>query len=287
MVDKDTSPAPHATDANVPMSKDADKPQVLSVEGSVTPCESPAESRSTGLPSEPSPPNINEQSPPETVQSQVGEPPSKSSSSASADQSTPEPDGESATASTVKVVQPEWIATGLTYFKTVSASEEWEKLLQLWTAYEARLGFPDGSKKFNWLPSKNRPEEVSFWMTRGRSYDKMPIVDNAKQFGEAWKSWWRLLQPDWREWSWPPHPGEIEVEDKDWGKLHRGGCNAIFLVIITLSWWQVAATNDREKMDIKFAVADVARVVQSMLQVRKRPAADEAIKSPNKKRRRN
>ncbi|KAI0083031.1 hypothetical protein BDY19DRAFT_871156, partial [Irpex rosettiformis] len=113
----------------------------------------------------------------------------------------------------------------------------WIVLCERWLTHERSLGFPDGSAP-NRLPTKNRPEEVKYWLGRGRPYAKPPPIADAKRFGVEWKAWWLGLQPSWRGGKMWPLPQVVAAQDDvDWGALRRGGCNGLFLAVLSLGWW--------------------------------------------------
>ncbi|KAI0757900.1 hypothetical protein BC629DRAFT_1263906, partial [Irpex lacteus] len=131
---------------------------------------------------------------------------------------------------------PEWWKSAMTYLKSVSDDERWQSLCSVWLEHEKRLGFPDGGQP-NRVSITGRPKEIKWWLDRGRKYEKTPEIDDAAQYGEAWKSWWQQLQPEWRGTTWPPSQVLAAEPSSDWATLNRGGCNGVFMVVLSLGWW--------------------------------------------------
>lgn len=152
------------------------------------------------------------------------------------------------------------MVTALKSIEPISRSKTWKDLLALWQLYESALGFPDGRGKSNLLSKTKRPEEISLWLKNGRKWDNLPQVDDSKEFGEAWKAWWADIQPEWRDFTWPPAHDE---EDHDWAVLRRGGPNAMFLVILGLGFWLSSLKDIDGNEDVKIGINDVAWVMQS------------------------
>ncbi|KAI0795168.1 hypothetical protein BC629DRAFT_1242528, partial [Irpex lacteus] len=131
---------------------------------------------------------------------------------------------------------PEWLTAGITYLRAVSDEDDWQALCDSFVEHERRLQFPDGSKA-NRVATDLRPDEVGWWIRCKRNYGKPPSITDPGRYGEAWKSWWLRLQPQWRQPSWPPSQEQKEGEECTWGTIDKGGCNGVFLVILSLGWW--------------------------------------------------
>ncbi|KZT03351.1 uncharacterized protein LAESUDRAFT_606537, partial [Laetiporus sulphureus 93-53] len=131
---------------------------------------------------------------------------------------------------------PTWIQDARQYFTGVTGVGSWKTLVNSWLTFEHRLGYPDGSRA-NWLASKGRLEEIKQWIKKAHPYKASAVTINVKMFSGTWKGWWRNIQPvgcvQGVEW---PLLQNVE-QDLNWMGLDRGGCNGMFLVIVSLSWW--------------------------------------------------
>lgn len=186
---------------------------------------------------------------------------------------------------------PSWLSNALAYLRSVADVAEWEEICALLVQHEIRLKFPDGSAVANRLPTNKRPGEIRWWQGRGRAYNNLPLITDDARYGESWKAWWEALQPSWRKFSWPPAQSIADngADDgaEDWGVLDRGGCNGIFLAVVSLGWWWAAVGAKRgDAAEVRVAMKDVAWALKRMQQgLGKRPA-EQTSTSPAKRRRR-
>ncbi|KAI0739806.1 hypothetical protein C8Q80DRAFT_1112064, partial [Daedaleopsis nitida] len=133
----------------------------------------------------------------------------------------------------------EWIGPVKKYFESVGEDQWWVALVGAWSEFEKTLGFPDGAAQSNWLSPKMRPEEVKYWIGRGRKYDKPPKVKSLPAFVQQFRKWWARLQPNERRNPEEPWPLLRNLpEDADaWSDVKQGGCNGIVMVLMCLLWW--------------------------------------------------
>ncbi|KAI0037307.1 hypothetical protein FA95DRAFT_1470623, partial [Auriscalpium vulgare] len=83
-----------------------------------------------------------------------------------------------------------------------------------------------------------RPDEVRVWMKNGRKFDRIQGVSKVAAFGKRWRSWWSVMQPEWRRAAAQPWPMVRENrEDEPWDELRKGGQNGFVLILLTLVWW--------------------------------------------------
>ena len=105
-----------------------------------------------------------------------------------------------------------------------------------------------------------------------RKYDHRPFIKSLPLFVTTWKNWWTGLQPNSRregDTSWPL--ARVLPEDCDeWMKVNRGGCNGLFMVLMTLSWW-LTEVGDGDTAEVFDAIRDVVWVCQTLAEVNKRP----------------
>ena len=118
----------------------------------------------------------------------------------------------------------------------------------------------------NYLPNNKqfRPEEIEWWMRRGRKYNRTPQIKDVAAFGASWMDWWAKMQPPRRGTTWPfPH---TPLRDQwQWNDLRKGGSNGLFLAIISLSWWLAEAVEVQGDLsDVKVALADVTWCLEQM-----------------------
>ncbi|TFK80025.1 hypothetical protein K466DRAFT_451785, partial [Polyporus arcularius HHB13444] len=134
---------------------------------------------------------------------------------------------------------PEWITPAKEYLDGVSSESWWSELVAAWLEFERALGFPDNQMQSNWLSPKARPEEVKYWIARGRKYDKPPKIKSLGTFLAQFRQWWARLQPSERrdrDELWPLLKNEPEDTER-WSDIRRGGWNGLFMVVMCLSWW--------------------------------------------------
>ncbi|TFK80100.1 hypothetical protein K466DRAFT_504480, partial [Polyporus arcularius HHB13444] len=161
---------------------------------------------------------------------------------------------------------PKWIVDARDYLYSVSEEEWWRELVSVWLQFEEALGYADGQNQANWLAPKGRPEEVAYWIRRGRKYEKPPKVNSIPTFVNAFRKWWMRLQPSTRrapESAWPM-PRVAPPSLDAWSDVRRGGSNGLFMVVMCLAWWTTALGGDADTADIKEAVGDVVWACEQM-----------------------
>ncbi|TFK79958.1 hypothetical protein K466DRAFT_442385, partial [Polyporus arcularius HHB13444] len=151
---------------------------------------------------------------------------------------------------------PEWVKTAKAHLEGVSDRAWWQDLVGAWFEFEKALRFPDGQARHcflfshalltyclqaqtNWLSPKARPEEVKYWIGRGRKYDKPPRIKSFPAFVGQFQKWWARLQPSERRDPGNPWPllKTAPEDPASWSDVRRGGCNGLFMVLMCLSWW--------------------------------------------------
>lgn len=79
----------------------------------------------------------------------------------------------------------------------------------------------------------------------GRQVEQMPdLTDEVDTFSEEWWAWWALLlKGRLTEFSQPsadvPAPTLADVQQE----VMKGGANGVFLLLLSLAWWGLAARN--------------------------------------------
>ncbi|KAI0762071.1 hypothetical protein BC629DRAFT_1294269 [Irpex lacteus] len=176
---------------------------------------------------------------------------------------------------------PEWWQNAHEYLQTVSDTPSWIVMCERWLTHERIMGYPDGDVP-NRLPTKYRPPEIKWWIGRGRPYEKIPPITDVKRYGVEWKAWWTALQPEWRGSS----LGQVVPADEDieWGSLRRGGCNAVFLVILSLGWWwSLLPADSRDREEVEELMRDVSWVLSAMHNLIRVKRSGEDISSVSKR----
>ncbi|KAJ7059913.1 hypothetical protein C8F01DRAFT_1294125 [Mycena amicta] len=71
----------------------------------------------------------------------------------------------------------------------------WQRVVDAWWTKEQAMGFADagGRRPTNVFATKGRPEELAWWIGRGRN--GMPDITDAKKFGQMTKAWWHTINP--------------------------------------------------------------------------------------------
>lgn len=117
------------------------------------------------------------------------------------------------------------------------------------------------------ISTRNRPDQVVWWLKRGRKPKVVPVIEKPGEFAFAWRQWWLAMQPDWC------------LDDKDkpstslartapddpdnaWSDstLNHAGPVGFHLIVMALAWWgQVVIVNSdpKEKDNFLEAVKDV------------------------------
>lgn len=121
--------------------------------------------------------------------------------------------------------------------------------------------------------TKNRPDQVAWWLKRGRKPKILPVIEKPREFAIEWQKWWLAMQPDWRR---------IENKDKEWttmartapddtdnawsdSKLLRSGPVGFRLIIMALAWWGQVVLKEKDTAKFLEAVEDVKWVLKLIL----------------------
>ncbi|KIL68673.1 hypothetical protein M378DRAFT_33326, partial [Amanita muscaria Koide BX008] len=118
------------------------------------------------------------------------------------------------------------------------------------------------------LPAKGRPEDVQWWIKRGKSFDNMPCVKKPAEFGVIWWGWWKNLQPLWRRVDDSDNLLREIPADAEWSCLLYGDSNGLAIVVMTLAWWlraiEPAKRGASEHAPLFDAIADVSWVLDAL-----------------------
>ena len=75
-----------------------------------------------------------------------------------------------------------------------------------------------------------------------------------------WRSWWEILQPHWRSVDVWPFSRDVSDSTADWACLLQGGSNGLYLVVVSLGWWVVAASKVIEEKPTEWTQTSEAMV---------------------------
>ncbi|SJL18913.1 uncharacterized protein ARMOST_22515 [Armillaria ostoyae] len=132
-----------------------------------------------------------------------------------------------------------WFVEARGYLDQFELGHEWTLAMVSFTLWEGKHGFTEAGRS---LPTLNlRPKQVGWWSQRRR----LPVPDLGRTdiltFEKRWWSWWRALQPSWRE----VGDGEGPLLDVDrvlvgyeWDMLDCPGKNGMYSVLACLAWWK-------------------------------------------------
>jgi hypothetical protein len=167
---------------------------------------------------------------------------------------------------------PAWFKNGFMPLQEVKLGREWEGLLLKYINIEARAKFVSERGAMHAFSSAKRPAEVEWWIARARK--PKPVIKDIAKFKDNFWSWWKGLQPKWREVGnvdGPLTSGHRCFEgpgDGDWVDLNKPGQNGFLTVVSLLCWWGHALCNGNHGMtEWRAAVDDVDWVLSKMLLV--------------------
>lgn len=113
---------------------------------------------------------------------------------------------------------------------------------------------------------EDRPEQVGWWLARGRKIEKIPPIDDVEEYGEQLRTWWTRLQPGWRtertNGAWPL--SQYTPVDEDWDSLAKGGANGLAPFMIALGWWLKSVEDERAARELASVVEDVMWVLKEV-----------------------
>lgn len=147
---------------------------------------------------------------------------------------------------------------------------EWADCVQNFYDFEGAWGFVECSYQ---MPRKNKPQQISGWISRGRKWSMPPTLgetlgtqENEALWVGGWWKWWNGLQPNDRTMM---ENGKLSRPgDGDWGAMAAmHGKNGILQVMATLGWWGevVQKRSAEEKNEWLAAVGDVTWVLEQIL----------------------
>ncbi|KAK7027826.1 hypothetical protein R3P38DRAFT_3190954 [Favolaschia claudopus] len=171
----------------------------------------------------------------------------------------------------------EWYALLYPEVAAAPLGERHNLLLSLCSDLEALYGWKKPLRGFS---AKNRPVQISSWITMGRGarggtmrQGAGPSIADMDTFARDWWKWWGGLQPKWRtrreddptRFQRVSYP---ERTQENWAALHNPGPNGVMTVMGSLLWWGKSAKQgkvDREPW--AEAVEDLIWVLTELVEV--------------------
>ncbi|TFK80228.1 hypothetical protein K466DRAFT_504261 [Polyporus arcularius HHB13444] len=153
---------------------------------------------------------------------------------------------------------PQWVRQCFDFMEAKQLGSVFMRALEWWTVLERSYNWENGKG----LSVAHRPEEVTEWLkVLRRNTAKSPSIKDEVAYAEKWWRWWGGLQPSWRPRGADGRP--VVGGEGDWADLKKPGKNGLLIVLLTLTWWDDAAT-DATRSQWHAAVEDVSWVIVSM-----------------------
>ncbi|PBK72084.1 hypothetical protein ARMSODRAFT_1016070 [Armillaria solidipes] len=163
-----------------------------------------------------------------------------------------------------EIACPPWLRAAKEYLARFELGKDWDLAIAKLTELEEKYDYLPSRKP---LPRIDRPSQVDLWIQNARGRDPTPITNRAA-FTSAWWSWWRNLQPAWRELEGKgPMGPECRVQDQgDWSGLIRPGQNGLYSVVASLDWWgDAVGRNSDAREEWRMAIDDVNWVMDCIV----------------------
>jgi hypothetical protein len=118
------------------------------------------------------------------------------------------------------------------------------------------------------ISTRNRPDQIAWWLKRGRKANIVPVIDKLSEFEAAWKRWWEGMQPGWRLDDKMKLARKVtDNPENAWSSstLYHAGPIGFRLIIMALAWWG-EVIKDQQQAEFFKAVEDVQWVLEQILQ---------------------
>ncbi|KII87532.1 hypothetical protein PLICRDRAFT_112687 [Plicaturopsis crispa FD-325 SS-3] len=112
----------------------------------------------------------------------------------------------------------------------------WSLCVDAWAALEEEYNFFSPVTGFT---NHRRPEQVVWWVSRGRNPSRSLPIKNLKTFIADWEVWWASCNPAWRHGDRPGLPMKQSTEGT-LEALRVPGKNGLLGVLACLKWWRDA-----------------------------------------------
>ncbi|KAJ8515006.1 hypothetical protein ONZ45_g7536 [Pleurotus djamor] len=140
---------------------------------------------------------------------------------------------------------PDWFRTQYSkMFYTQSMPTDWGTLLATFVQLEASTNFENPGGPQYAISSEHRPAEVQHWIARAQKPEVE--IHQFDEFADEWWTWWRALQPAWRNVADFDNCLQADHRKFDlsiseapdaWPSLDKPGQNSFLSIIATLRWW--------------------------------------------------
>ncbi|EDR02024.1 uncharacterized protein LACBIDRAFT_332793 [Laccaria bicolor S238N-H82] len=166
---------------------------------------------------------------------------------------------------------PEWFLRGYELLSAQDLGLAFTKTIKLYVELEACSNFNVGGIHMGFKKT-SRPSQVDWWVGRGRS--KAPLIQDVASFERSWWTWWKVLQPSWRnaagvDGRLGSSHCTVLTGDEGWSVMDKHGQNVFLTVLATLVWWN-SGLLDKGKEGVNdpgwiAAVEDVQWVLSQVL----------------------
>ncbi|KAG6807840.1 hypothetical protein H0H92_006236 [Tricholoma furcatifolium] len=166
---------------------------------------------------------------------------------------------------------PDWARAAFAFFEKITVAEtskkSWKDMINGWVKFEVGANASGGvTSRGSSLPTEFRPEEIGWWMKRKRLFTNIPKICST-EYSISFDAWWRDIQPCWRseniaDGGTLTHTVPVGAS---WDKMALGGPSGMFLVIVALAFWALAADAAATQDAFDGAVSDVAWAFKAMM----------------------
>ena len=106
------------------------------------------------------------------------------------------------------------------------------------------------------------------WIKDQRKVEKTPTIKNMEIFATAWEAWYIDNMPKWHSLNGKSLASlSFDIPNNErWEEIGKGGKGGIFLLVISLHWWNIATLSARAKHRLRFcsALRDSAWLLQNI-----------------------
>ncbi|KAJ7784200.1 hypothetical protein B0H16DRAFT_1446458 [Mycena metata] len=158
-----------------------------------------------------------------------------------------------------------WFVDAHAQMTKKSLGPHFDAVVAAWTRVEAASKYAQGPTN---LTKKNRPQQVTNWIARGRKGGDTAVTDPAA-YAAGWQLWWDLLQPEWRakddDGAWLTSSVYGPDDGEAWGHLFQWGTNGTLSIVASLYFWGLGVRNDAVHHAVwEKAVLDVGWMLEGL-----------------------
>jgi hypothetical protein len=170
----------------------------------------------------------------------------------------------------VDVKWPAWFGKAYAQLTSGNLGRTFSATILNYIEFEKRTSFGIGVAGAGFKIDK-RPNEVGWWIARGRKVTPKITLEKLPAFEQAWWAWWKGLQPTAREATAvdgfldATHRELLDGED-GWACVRKHGQNGWYTVLATLVWWATTLGDDHSShAGWVAAMEDVSWVLSQVL----------------------